>query len=127
MTDPLSLDADYGDPASLKMVGTRRTGSVRRRGEPPTVLVEARRTGILIDAGRVPATAKPRLAVYSHIVPSPTTAKDLEGPTRKTYSGPLVVGRGPDDDHRRRDDRGGKGRGEGEVGGLGTEPITLAP
>jgi ribonuclease Z len=44
------------------------------------------------DAGRVFSAVKPRLAVYSHIVPSPTTAKDLEGPTRKTYSGPLVVG-----------------------------------
>ncbi len=44
------------------------------------------------DAGRVFAAVKPRLAVYSHIVPSPTTAKDLEAPTRKTYSGPLVVG-----------------------------------
>ncbi len=44
------------------------------------------------DAGRVFSAVKPRLAVYSHIVPSPTTAKDLEGPTRKTYAGPLVVG-----------------------------------
>ena len=44
------------------------------------------------DAGRVFAAVKPRLAVYSHIVPSPTTAKDLEGPTRKSYAGPLVVG-----------------------------------
>ena len=44
------------------------------------------------DAGRVFAAVKPRLAVYSHIVPSVTTAKDLEGPTRKTYAGPLVVG-----------------------------------
>jgi ribonuclease Z len=44
------------------------------------------------DAGRIFAAVKPRLAVYSHIVPSPTTAKDLEGPTRKTYAGPLLVG-----------------------------------
>ncbi|MCM3877931.1 MAG: MBL fold metallo-hydrolase [Thermoanaerobaculia bacterium] len=44
------------------------------------------------DAGRVFATAKPKLAVYSHIVPSPTSARDLEGPTRKTYAGPLLVG-----------------------------------
>ena len=44
------------------------------------------------DAGRVFAAVKPKLAVYSHIVPSPTTAKDLEGPTRKTYAGPLLVG-----------------------------------
>ncbi len=44
------------------------------------------------DAGRVFAAVKPKLAVYSHIVPSVTTAKDLEAPTRKTYSGPLLVG-----------------------------------
>ena len=44
------------------------------------------------DAGRIFTAVKPRLAVYSHIVPSPATEKDLEGPTRKTYSGPLAVG-----------------------------------
>ncbi|MGE5717659.1 MAG: MBL fold metallo-hydrolase [Acidobacteriota bacterium] len=44
------------------------------------------------DAGRIFAEVKPRLAVYSHIVPSPATAKDLVAPTRKTYSGPLAVG-----------------------------------
>ncbi len=44
------------------------------------------------DAGRVFAAVKPRLAVYSHVVPSPATAQDLEGPTRKTYAGPLLVG-----------------------------------
>ncbi|MEO6327067.1 MAG: MBL fold metallo-hydrolase, partial [Thermoanaerobaculia bacterium] len=44
------------------------------------------------DAGRVFARVKPRLAVYAHIVPSPTKAQDLIGPTRTTYKGPLVVG-----------------------------------
>jgi ribonuclease Z len=44
------------------------------------------------DAGRIFSAVKPKLAVYSHIVPSPTTAKDVEGPTRKTYAGPLLVG-----------------------------------
>jgi ribonuclease Z len=44
------------------------------------------------DAGRVFARVKPRLAVYSHIVPSPAGGQDLTGPTRKTYSGPLAVG-----------------------------------
>lgn len=44
------------------------------------------------DAGRIFAEVKPRLAVYSHIVPSPATEKDLVTPTRKTYSGPLAVG-----------------------------------
>lgn len=44
------------------------------------------------DAGRIFERVKPRLAVYSHIVPSPTTARDLVAPTRKTYKGPLEVG-----------------------------------
>jgi ribonuclease Z len=44
------------------------------------------------QAGTLFAAAKPRLAVYSHIVPSPTTADDLIGPTRRTYGGPLAVG-----------------------------------
>jgi ribonuclease Z len=44
------------------------------------------------QAGQIFSLVKPRLAVYSHIVPSPTTANDLIGPTRKTYGGPLAVG-----------------------------------
>lgn len=44
------------------------------------------------DAGRVFSEVRPRLAVYSHIVPSPAAEKDLVAPTRKTYSGPLAVG-----------------------------------
>ena len=44
------------------------------------------------DAGKIFAEVKPRLAVYSHIVPSPATERDLVAPTRKTYSGPLAVG-----------------------------------
>jgi ribonuclease Z len=44
------------------------------------------------QAGELFARIKPRLAVFSHIVPSPTTAEDLIGPTRRTYSGPLSIG-----------------------------------
>jgi ribonuclease Z len=44
------------------------------------------------DAGRIFAAVKPRLAVYSHIVPSPATAEDLVGPTRRAWDGPLEVG-----------------------------------
>jgi ribonuclease Z len=44
------------------------------------------------DAGRVFAQIKPRLAVYSHIVPSLATARDLVPDTRKNYKGPLLVG-----------------------------------
>jgi ribonuclease Z len=42
------------------------------------------------QAGTVFARAKPKLAVYSHIVPP--NATNLIPPTRKTYSGPLEVG-----------------------------------
>lgn len=44
------------------------------------------------QAGTIFSRVRPRLAVYSHIVPSPTTAEDLIGQTRRTYSGPLAVG-----------------------------------
>ncbi len=44
------------------------------------------------QAGTIFSRVKPRLAVYSHIVPSPATAEDLIPPTRRTYDGPLVVG-----------------------------------
>src|SRR5581483_4267768 len=42
------------------------------------------------EAGMVFAKVKPRLAVYSHIVPPDAT--DLIADTRKTYSGPVEVG-----------------------------------
>jgi ribonuclease Z len=41
-------------------------------------------------AGTIFTKVKPRLAVYSHIVPGDAT--DLVPVTRKTYSGPLEVG-----------------------------------
>jgi ribonuclease Z len=44
------------------------------------------------QAGDVFTKVKPRLAVYSHIVPPAATEQDLIAPTRKTYSGPLEVG-----------------------------------
>jgi ribonuclease Z len=44
------------------------------------------------QVGTIFARVKPKLGVYSHIVPSPTTAEDLVAPTRRTYSGPLAVG-----------------------------------
>ena len=44
------------------------------------------------QVGTLFARIKPRLGVYSHIVPSPTTAEDLIAPTRRTYGGPLAVG-----------------------------------
>lgn len=44
------------------------------------------------QAGDVFSRVKPRLAVYSHIVPPSATEQDLIPPTRKTYSGPLELG-----------------------------------
>jgi ribonuclease Z len=44
------------------------------------------------QVGTIFARVKPKLGVYSHIVPSPTTADDLVVPTRRTYAGPLAVG-----------------------------------
>ncbi len=44
------------------------------------------------QAGTLFARVKPRLAVFTHIVPSPATADDLIAPTRRTYAGPLAVG-----------------------------------
>ena len=43
-------------------------------------------------AGSLFARVKPRLAVYTHIVPSPAGPEDLIPPTRKSYDGPLAVG-----------------------------------
>ena len=43
-------------------------------------------------AGRIFAQVEPRLAVYTHIVPSPARRRDLVGPTRRTWKGRLVVG-----------------------------------
>jgi len=42
------------------------------------------------QAGTIFSQVKPRLAVYSHIVPP--NAANLVAQTRKTYSGPLEVG-----------------------------------
>jgi ribonuclease Z len=44
------------------------------------------------QAGTVFGRVKPKLAVYSHVVPFNVNAQDLVAHTRKTYSGPLEVG-----------------------------------
>jgi len=44
------------------------------------------------QAGEVFSRAKPKLALYSHIVLPTATVEDLIPPTRKTYSGPLELG-----------------------------------
>ena len=42
------------------------------------------------QAGVVFARAKPRMAVYSHIIPPQTTGEELSELTRPYYKGPLV-------------------------------------
>jgi ribonuclease Z len=44
------------------------------------------------QAGEIFARAKPKLAVYSHIVRPEATRDELIPPTRKVYSGPLEIG-----------------------------------
>ena len=43
------------------------------------------------QVGHVFATTKPKMAVYSHIIPPGITASDLEVATRPYYDGPLTV------------------------------------
>ncbi len=43
------------------------------------------------QVGRVFETTKPKMAVYSHIIPPGTTAEELEIGTRPFYKGPLTV------------------------------------
>jgi ribonuclease Z len=43
------------------------------------------------QAGYVFAQTKPRMAVYSHIIPPQTTAEELSAATRPYYDGPLTV------------------------------------
>jgi ribonuclease Z len=47
------------------------------------------------QAGTVFTRVRPKLAVYSHILPVVATADDLIPPTRKTYAGPLEAGEDP--------------------------------
>lgn len=42
------------------------------------------------QAGYVFSTSKPRMAVYSHIIPPQTTSEELSALTRPYYTGPLV-------------------------------------
>jgi len=44
------------------------------------------------QAGDVFSKVKPKLAVYSHIIPPQATEQDLVPPTRKNYAGPVEVG-----------------------------------
>ena len=71
--------ADRGTP-QFSWARQQRSGSVRSIDHHTTPE----------QAGNVFSRVKPKLAVYSHIVPF--NASDLVTHTRKTYSGPLEVG-----------------------------------
>lgn len=65
-----------------------------RRGQvDPAAMASVLKRHVSPDqAGTLFAMAKPRLAVFTHIVPSPATAEDLVPVARKTYQGPLATG-----------------------------------
>ena len=42
--------------------------------------------------GKIMSAVKPRLAVYSHIIPPSAPAEEFISGTRKTYTGPLEMG-----------------------------------
>ena len=44
------------------------------------------------DAGKIFTRVKPRMAVYSHIIPPSAPAEEFINGTRKTYTGPLEMG-----------------------------------
>lgn len=64
----------------------------------PGTSAEAQRANVSLsvhtspeEAGRAFAQMRPRLAVFSHIIPPQTTAEDLRAATRPFYDGPLVT------------------------------------
>lgn len=69
-------------PETIQRAGTplERTNSVVAHHSAPE------------QAGEVFSRTKPKLAVYSHMVPPTATENDLIPQTRKTYAGPLEVG-----------------------------------
>ena len=73
---------EVASPDSFKRAGIspKRTESVIKHHITPKM------------AAIVFARVKPRLAVFSHIVQPDATEKELIGPTRKGYSGPIEVG-----------------------------------
>ena len=107
---------EYGGRAAVLSSDTRYNANVIRHGTGaellihevatarPELMKEAHIQRIVAhhttprEAGRVFAAAKPKLAVYTHLVlPStdkvpPPTLDDVIAETRQTYDGPLVIG-----------------------------------
>jgi ribonuclease Z len=67
--------------------------AMRRAGIPPGRIAQILAQHVTPEqAGEIFSKAKPRYAVYSHIVPPAATESDLIVPTRKSYAGPLELG-----------------------------------
>lgn len=67
--------------------------ALRRAGAPPGRITQILDQHVTPEqAGEVFSKTKPRLAVFSHIIPPNATESDLITPTRTTYSGPLEIG-----------------------------------
>jgi ribonuclease Z len=101
---------DYNGRSVVFSGDTRPSDEVMRQARGADVLVhevqvpspgesiEARRANISLsvhatpeEAARIFAGAKPRLAVYSHIIPPETTAEGLLAATRPFYGGRVVA------------------------------------
>jgi ribonuclease Z len=102
---------DYGGRSVVFSGDTRSSQAVLQQARGADVLVhevqvpspgetrEARLANVSLsvhaepeEVGRLFAAAKPRLAVYSHIIPPDVTSDELLAATRPFYDGPLVVG-----------------------------------
>lgn len=91
-TDAVAAQAKGADLLIHEVVSPEAERRLAAVDDPKTLeRILARHAGPE-ECGRLFARARPRLAVYSHIVPSPATAEDLVPPTRKFYDGPLEVG-----------------------------------
>jgi len=67
--------------------------ALRRAGVPQARVAQILAQHVTPEqAGEVFSKAKPRLAVYSHIIPPEATESDLIAPTRSTYSGRVELG-----------------------------------
>jgi ribonuclease Z len=104
---------DYAGRSAVLSGDTTISGSLIRHAQSADLLVHEvvspealRRAGIPLgrvtqileghttpeQAGEVFSKVKPRLGVYSHIIPPSATESDLIAPTRKTYSGLVELG-----------------------------------
>tara|TARA_B100000315_G_scaffold257951_1_gene308532 strand:- start:246 stop:1346 length:1101 start_codon:yes stop_codon:yes gene_type:complete len=107
----LGYRLDYNGHSVVISGDTRPTGNMVTFGKGADVLIHEVHVGLdgskrgqggrpvrgshhtsPIEAGKIFAQAKPKLAVYTHIVWARKSEQDLIDLTRQEYSGPLVVG-----------------------------------